>query len=322
MKKLEYMDKLFDLNPYYRELSTFKKFNAKLNFLLSRIFKRTALIDFVQYNYFLLNSNGRKRFIDQKKRKIISRELNNTDKVEIFDNKTLFNEYFSKFIKRGWIDMRKASFNEFKDFLLKYKEVLVKPVDGSFGIGIEKVVVNDNLDIDSLYEKFKNKDIIIEEIVKQNKEFSSFNESSLNTLRIVTIINNGEAHIFGAVLRIGRKGSIVDNHHSGGLSTLIDIDTGVIKTPATDYKFSKYLSHPDNNKKLIGCEIPYWKEIINTAKEAAMVIPEVRYVGWDIAVDEKGQILIIEGNHRADPDVLQRADQVGKWPDLKKLAGI
>ena len=56
-----------------------------------------------------------------------------------------------------------------------------------------------------------------------------------------------------------------------------------------------------------------WKEIIETVKQAAYVVPEVKYVGWDLAIGKNNEIIMIEGNDNAARDVQQMPDQKGKW---------
>lgn len=317
-KKLQYMNELFNSNPYFRELSRIKKILSKIRFIILRIFKNTALIDYVQYNYFLLNSNGIKRFIDMRKRRTISDKLNNSPKVEIFDNKSLFNQYFSNFLKRQWIDMKHANLQDVEKLIKSVSSILVKPADGSFGIGIEKYNCSDIVDIEKFYCQYCKSDCVIEEVVEQHQEIAQFNVDSLNTFRIVTVKKSNRVDIFGAVFRIGRKGSIVDNHHSGGLSAIVDVENGIICSNATDQNFSNFIFHPDSNIQIIGYKIPFWDDIIATVKEAALVIDEVSFVGWDVGINTKSEPVIIEGNRNADPDVLQRADQEGKWFDIKK----
>ena len=64
-----------------------------------------------------------------------------------------------------------------------------------------------------------------------------------------------------------------------------------------------------------------FKEAVELVKEAAKVIPEVAYVGWDVAVTENGP-LIIEGNHFPGHDILQMPphvpDKIGMLPTFKK----
>lgn len=310
------MNELFATNPYYMELSSSQKKWIKLKFIVSRLTKRTALIDYVQYNYFLLNGLGQRRFISVRRRDVISKKLNNTENVIIFDNKALFNQHFSQFINREWLDMRTASLAEVEKFIDSRDELVLKPIEGSFGIGVDKIKCADIENTSDFYDKYSKQNFIIEESVKQHKEFAEFNVSSFNTFRVVTIVNNNDVDIFGAVIRIGRKGNIVDNHHSGGLSAIVDVETGIIRTPATDQNFSSYVIHPDSKKQITGYKVPYWSDIISTAKKAALVHDEVGYVGWDIGINESGETVVVEGNHKADPDVLQRADQIGKWPDI------
>ena len=71
----------------------------------------------------------------------------------------------------------------------------------------------------------------------------------------------------------------------------------------------------------MGFKVPQWDNIVDTVKKAAIVHPEVRYVGWDVTIKEDGTIVLIEGNPGADPDVTQIEDQIGKWPLYKPLLG-
>jgi hypothetical protein len=65
--------------------------------------------------------------------------------------------------------------------------------------------------------------------------------------------------------------------------------------PAADFDGNVYTNHPITKANLVGIEIPYWKEIITMLRKAAAEIPQVGYVGWDIAITSKGPVLI-EGN--------------------------
>ena len=42
-------------------------------------------------------------------------------------------------------------------------------------------------------------------------------------------------------------------------------------------------------------KIPYVPEAIEMVKKAALLIPDLRYIGWDVAITDNGP-LIIEGN--------------------------
>ena len=52
--------------------------------------------------------------------------------------------------------------------------------------------------------------------------------------------------LFHPSLRMGREGSFVDNFSAGGISALIDPDSGVIYTDGADKKGHSYECHPDS----------------------------------------------------------------------------
>ena len=95
------------------------------------------------------------------------------------------------------------------------------------------------------------------------------------------------------VLKIGNN-SNVDNFSSGGMYTFVDEEGGVY-VPAIDKEGNIYDYHPQTNTKIVGFKVKNYDKIKEFVKELALVTPEVRYVGWDIAVSEKGPVLI-EGN--------------------------
>ena len=42
--------------------------------------------------------------------------------------------------------------------------------------------------------------------------------------------------------------------------------------------------------------MPHWEEAVNTAKKAALMIPEAGYVGWDVVCTNDNRWIIVEGN--------------------------
>lgn len=66
-----------------------------------------------------------------------------------------------------------------------------------------------------------------------------------------------------------------------------------------------------------GFQVPRWEEAISTAKEAAMVLPKARLVGWDIALSREKGWQIIEGNSLGMFNVLQVGTQKGMRDDFE-----
>src|SRR5699024_2002682 len=255
------------------------------------------------------------KFIVHRKRMRIVNTCNDLQDREIFNHKSQFNEIFTDYIGRDWRDLNQCTYEEFYEFTEKHNKFIVKPTEGSHGKNIYFQTIDKETDIEKLYSKVKSEKALVEEIVVQNDIIGEFNPSSVNTLRVVTLLDkNNDPKIMIANLRMGRGYRVADNFHHHGIATLLDVETGIIKTSGIDGEGKRYLYHPITGKQIVGFKVPYWKDVCTTVKEAAKLIPTVRYVGWDVAVGKDGRIYIIEGNSAADPDVSQLPDQIGKWP--------
>ncbi|KPZ51782.1 hypothetical protein AN389_03902 [Pseudoalteromonas sp. P1-7a] len=104
-------------------------------------------------------------------------------------------------------------------------------------------------------------------------------------------------------MRIGRNGRKVDNWSGkqGGIGVNVNIKNGALSSQGIDYSKNLYTEHPDTHVSFSGLVVPYWEEIINIVKDAALQFPNLRALGWDIALAEDGP-LVLEVN--ADYDIL------------------
>lgn len=291
-----------------------------LNFIWEKIIYRTRFTDYMQYEYYRYSSHVRREFISEQRRLIIDDVFNTKSGDEIFNEKMVFNEKFSAFINRDWLNAENASYQEFCDFVLKHPVFFGKPKDGSLGRGAGVFNIHDERNPERFFCELKDRKMLLEEIIHQHIELAEFNDTSVNTLRVVSVLRpNGEVSLISADLRLGRKGKTSDNFHNQGIASLIDIESGLVYTSGIDKTNRRYLFHPDSGKQIIGYHVPCWETVKNTVKKAAKVVPEVHYVGWDIAIGKNGEIYIVEGNCCADPDVTQMPDGIGKWPLFEPL---
>ena len=97
----------------------------------------------------------------------------------------------------------------------------------------------------------------------------------------------------------------------GGVFARIDVSTGIITTEGITTNGNSYILHPTSYKQIIGFQIPHWKEIVETCRQASHTIPEAKIVGCDIAIRKDYSIVIIEGNHMPDFDVMQSPARKG-----------
>lgn len=297
-----------------------EKYLLFMDFLRQRIFNGTFMIDYVQYRFYERNRRGRRRFVEYQRRHEIMRLCNAPEKDPLFDVKTSFNETFAAFMGREWLTTENLSLEDFESFFRKHGRIFVKPQIGSFGHGVSFYEMQDNTDVASIYETIMATPSLIEEFIEQEASFAAFNSSSLNSVRIVTLVTRqGEPLVMAAVLRTGRIGKIADNFHHHGIASQIDIDTGIVVTRGVDRDFQRYTLHPDSKIPLCGFQVPHWDRMTEFAKRLALVVPETRFVGWDIALNRDGQPVCIEGNRGADLDVAQTTDLIGKYHMFKRL---
>ncbi len=265
--------------------------------------------DYFRYEFYKKSDFERDKFITYKRSQKIIKRYNDKKKNYIFDDKAEFNIFFKDFIKRDWIDLRKADQKRFDSFLDKYGKVILKPVNGGQG---KNIFILDKDNSDSF--DIKNyREYIAEEILVQNEKMKKLNPSSVNTVRVLTF----RGKIIACAMRVGGDNAVVDNLHSNGVCAHLDLKTGVIDALCIDNKMQKYLYHPKTGLKLVGFRVPYWKEIRQSILQAVNIIPEVQYVGWDVAILEDG-VAIIEGNRDPGHDVVQMIAQTGLYNKIRK----
>ncbi|MDO4369289.1 MAG: sugar-transfer associated ATP-grasp domain-containing protein [bacterium] len=223
-----------------------------------------------------------------------------------FHDKALFNENFKKFIHRKWFTTDDLTYEKFKENIKGLSCIAYKPIDQLQGIGFRKFNVNESEHEDSKVYKYikSNGRGIVEEFITQHHDTAIFSPKSCNSLRIVTMYLNNKFKILGAVFRTGIDNDF-DNWSAGGIIAGVDVKTGKIDTDGADKKGNKFVCHPVSKVKYKGYQIPCWKKIEKELKEASKVIPNMPYIGWDVAITDKDEIEFIEGNHNHDIKILQ-----------------
>ena len=168
---------------------------------------------------------------------------------------------------------------------------------------------------------------VVQKRIIPHPDFSVFNSSSINTIRIMTYIANGEMHHVPIAFRIGRKGKNVDNIHSGGLVVGVR-DDGTLLPNAYELgygdKTTKYSQHPDSKVTFDGYKLPYIPEIINSAYAIHKRLVNIGIVSWDFTVDCENNPVLIEANIRGQsiwfPQIVHGKGAFGEYTkDIIKM---
>ena len=244
--------------------------------------------------------------------------LNNREDREIFRDKVKFNTTFRDFISREWILIDQKEPEVIEDFLERHTSIIIKPRFGDSGkdIAFFDSEADANVTLEEIAKKYSG--FLAEEILVNHNDIKVLNPSSLNTIRIITIVTKRDVEFLYAGIRIGAPNSRVDNISMGGKVAAIDLNTGAIKSGFLSKTTSEVQFKIDD---YTGKIIPCWGELLSFVKRAARTVPGVRYVAWDVAITPKGPALI-EGNHSSGNTITQASidiDSPGLRPRLEEI---
>lgn len=254
----------------------------------------------------------RKTFFSQTQMDNFSLKAHSAESKELLRDKGKFLRHFKDFVKRDFLDLRVDDMQAFNSFLDKHQVFFVKPPLECGGKGVERFLSSDIVDRSAFHQQLMHEQrFIIEEGIVQNTDMSKLSVNSINTLRVGTCRNNaGEISIPYVLLRISFTKAYNDNATTGGGFVLISEDGKIKSAPATYLPLVQYFEkNPITGFPYIGFQIPQFEEVKALVLEAHKLLPESRYIGWDVSISDKGPLLV-EGNENPAADLFQQYRQL------------
>ncbi|WP_339739031.1 sugar-transfer associated ATP-grasp domain-containing protein [uncultured Sunxiuqinia sp.] len=185
-----------------------------------------------------------------------------------------------------------------------YDSIIIKKMYGSYG-GYEIYKLSkqrceeDAPYVEAIYQDVVRSGFLFQETIIQHEHVDKLNPSCVNTIRIDTFIDStGKVDVISGFIRININDSYLDNITQGGYGIGINLNAGTLKKYG--YCYPKYgikvlTSHPVTGTVFEGFEIPYFDQVKELVINAAKLMPGLRLVGWDVAIEKEGPVLI-EGN--------------------------
>lgn len=297
---------------------SYVKFDMIKNFIRYGI----GYTDYLKSDYINLSKEEKKTHVTTKTFYRLLNYLNKKEYRFAMNDKVIFNKIFKEYVKRDFIDLRVSSLEEFKKFIDKKAVIFSKRVADFGGHGVSKIILKEHKDIKKLYEEIKKrKEYLIEEEIIQHEILNKINPYAVNSFRIVTLVKDGKAYILGNALRI----NIDDAVAIGCDDAYMRLDEkGHISSRVLDDYANEYISHPLVNKPFKDLIIPYVKESFEMCKKAALEVPEIRYVGWDVAITNNGPVML-EGNEWPSYGLIQfnkfNDEKTGHLKTIKDILG-
>lgn len=274
---------------FCENLKEIGKKNGKIPFLMfvdeffSMLLFGSGYTDYLNYRFYDRSLKERSEYVTIRYsskfyNKYCPRELATNLRI-----KTNFHKHYSEYTKRDYYEYE-LGIDKLKEFLNKHNVFMIKPIDGLAGRDVKKMSTSEINSVDEFNDYLKNNRMFIEEYVIQDENWGKICNASVNTIRAMTRIINGKAEFFYAVARIGNGTANVDNFHQGGFAVKIDMDKGVLVGNGRAKSLEEVQCHKLSGIKFDGYKIPYWQEIREMVCSAAMKSPDVRVVGWDVAI--------------------------------------
>ena len=326
MKKIKYLIKRIcnmNFSNFFNTLNDVHKKTGKnkvyifFDMIICGFKYQAGYIDYNLFEMYNMNGYERSTVITRGINNEIIKKYNDPEYMKIFNDKVKFNERFNKYLKRDWLELTGNNKKEFAKFCEKHPKFVAKPTKESCGKGVEIIDSTDKKIYDLYNDLYNNKQILVEEIAVQCKKLSGLHPDSINTLRVVTL----KGTVVTALLRIGNNHNNVDNFNHEGLCVPIDIEDGIVKYQAIDKKGNLYEKHPITKKEIVGFKVPKWNEVKKICEQAALEIPQVGYIGWDVCVT-KDDICFIEANEFPGHDLYglppHRTNNIGLLPKFQE----
>ncbi len=282
--------------------------------LCSSVKYKISFMDYFSFRFYSLDTNERNEYIGSGAMYEYQLKMNPRKHRTVLSDKIAFLKKFNDFAGRNWTTLSTLKKNaELADVFLNCAsgKIVLKHSRGQAGKEVE-VFESASLNRDSLIEKMERHGFnLLETYVLQNDELMKLSPSALNTVRLITQLYKEEVVIVAARLRISINAQ-VDNVSAGNIMVPVDKGSGKITGPGIYADITKpdEYTHPVTGIPFIGFQVPFWNECLQLVTQAALRIPENRSVGWDVAITNKGPLLI-EGNHNWHYLSLQMPDKKG-----------
>lgn len=214
----------------------------------------------------------------------------------ILMNKYIFSKVFSDFYGRRCYLAKDVDSELLRELAGSEGRVIAKPNCKGQGKGVKVLPLSTEEEIAEAMDFISKADnYIVEEYITQHSELAKLNPGAVSIIRFYSLSSPRGDMVFAPVLTCAITKSI-SNGCQDALTAMIDIRTGEVISDAVDQNLLvEQECHPVTGVKFKGMKIPYWQECLELMRKALPLASKISNIGWDIAVTEKGP-LIIEAN--------------------------
>ncbi|WP_296313216.1 sugar-transfer associated ATP-grasp domain-containing protein [Winogradskyella sp. UBA3174] len=179
------------------------------------------------------------------------------------------------------------------------EDIFLRPHSDYGGKGCFKLTRDElKQNLTSIFNLLINTNYVHNICIKQHAAINEIHKKSINTLRLISLIDSNEnIKIVSALMRFGVGDSVIDNASSGGFCIGINMQDGTLHKSGVylqEYGGKTIYKHPTSGFKLEGFKIPFFKESCEEVIKGVRALPD-GFIGWDVAITPVGPV-IIEAN--------------------------
>ena len=168
---------------------------------------------------------------------------------------------------------------------------------------------------------------LFQNCINQHEVFQEFVQESVATLRMTTVSeNDGTTSLRACYLRLS---SCIDTHvrSESSIQIPINVKTGAFHNVGFTTDWLEIDRHPMSRVKFEGKCVPAYDACVKLVTMLHRKVPAARCIGWDLAIDDKGEVKIMEWNAGNNGINFSEATQGPcfsdlHWERLSKTAGV
>lgn len=157
---------------------------------------------------------------------------------------------------------------------------------------------------------------LFQSLINQHEVFREFAKESVATLRMTTVSeDDGTTSLRACYLRLGGR---TDSHVRSESHTRIPIDmkSGAFHNVGFTTDWLEIDHHPASRVKFEGKFIPAYDACVKLVTMLHRKVPYARCIGWDLTIDDKGDVKIMEWNAGHNDIKFSEATQGPCFSDL------
>jgi len=253
--------------------------------------------DYIDYDFAILTREERATYMTNPVSNRLSLTFDDPAYRHVFHDKVEFNRVFDAHLHREWMVVEPGNADALRAFAGRHGVIVTKEPLGHQGRGVHRYHTDSVTDWAAFHRGLLARgEILVEQVIRQHDELAALCPGTVHTTRVTAFFDGETTHILAMAQKFGR-GAVSDQNTFGGFYAMLD-EQGRATGAGYDSRERVYETHPDSGIRISDFQLPMFDEVVAFVDRVARVVPQVRYVGWDIAVTPYGPVLV-EGNWAA-----------------------